>query len=701
MKWTIKAFSPANGSVSTYVIEAPDERSAILKSQANGMQVLSSTLCAQAVANAPSPVNHPAPAPPKLPQAPTPPYYATAPKAQVIVAPPPILQAIPLHPTPPSLPRNGAKQTSGALLAVAILQLIGGLVLLALQEGGIPPLTYAIVFGSALLFFGLYIWSRFQPFIAAIVGLGVYVSLLLKDAIVDPSSIGKGLLIKVAIICALAKAVQSAWQTRKACAIQSPLANIPALAQNGKRRLISATVGGSAAVVAIIGFFILRSPASAGMSTTAPNHASSVPNSFTPDQLFAACAPSVVQIELFDDTGALTATGSGFVVTPDGLIVTNHHVPAGASRATAHFSDNRTLPVIGSVAFDQNVDLCILKVQATGLPCLTLAAEQPPAVGTTVFAIGNPKGMTSTLSNGLVSAIRDLDGHGQVIQTNAAVSHGSSGGPLLSSDGRVVGVISSGLAEGQNLNFAVPVKEVRRLLNQQSSVVQALPKEPVDRETQRVLAVLKTADQMIASGDYSGALTQLESVEPQAKGTAVYWRMKGSAQVLSGRFNEALESYRHAVRIAPDLSSMVGIGLASQKLGHTDDAIDAYRKAMQDYPNEALAAECLASILLESKQYQEVVDTVGLGLKSHPDDFQLLLLGGTASDLLGRFSEALVLLQRAQSIKPNDLSCHLMMGIALDGTRRHDEAIAQWQEVIRLDSSSKEASLARKLLQQP
>ena len=111
--------------------------------------------------------------------------------------------------------------------------------------------------------------------------------------------------------------------------------------------------------------------------------------------------------------------------------------------------------------------MAVLKVSGKGLPFLTLGGAHQTQVGEHVVAIGSPLGLQNTVSDGIVSAIREENGH-QWIQTTAPVSHGNSGGPLMNSEGAVIGVITWGvnLQQGQNLNFAASVAEVQRLLTQ-------------------------------------------------------------------------------------------------------------------------------------------------------------------------------------------------------------------------------------------
>ena len=169
--------------------------------------------------------------------------------------------------------------------------------------------------------------------------------------------------------------------------------------------------------------------------------------------------------------GASGALGSGFVIRADGLIVTNRHVIAGARTVRVHLSDGRELParILGA---DAVTDIALLKVSAGNLPVLRLGSSQAVSVGDAVIAIGNPFGLGQSVSAGIISArARTLedDPYIDFLQTDAAINQGNSGGPLLSTDGTVIGVTSaifspSGGSVG--LGFAIPAETVAGVVGQ-------------------------------------------------------------------------------------------------------------------------------------------------------------------------------------------------------------------------------------------
>lgn len=187
---------------------------------------------------------------------------------------------------------------------------------------------------------------------------------------------------------------------------------------------------------------------------------------------------AVVSIIMSDKNGQPIAQGSGFLVSKDGRIVTNYHVIKSGSSAIVKLPDGAFFVVNGLLAFDKERDIAIIKAHGENFRTLTLGDSGRVQVGDEVVAIGNPLSLESTVSNGIVSAIRTTDEHGRkFLQITAPISPGSSGGPLFDMAGQVVGITTYGVKGGENLNFAIPVNDAKRLLAAKFPGVQVLPNE--------------------------------------------------------------------------------------------------------------------------------------------------------------------------------------------------------------------------------
>jgi serine protease Do len=170
----------------------------------------------------------------------------------------------------------------------------------------------------------------------------------------------------------------------------------------------------------------------------------------------------IVQIIAHDKQGKDRGTGSGFIVKSEGVIVTNYHVIDGAYSASVKIANGDIYDGAFIIDADKRKDLAILKIKALNLPVARLGDSDKIEVGQHVIAIGNPLGLTNSVSDGIISAIRQVEGY-KVIQLTAPISPGSSGGPLLNDAGEVIGVTFAGLG-GQNLNLAIPINYAKPII---------------------------------------------------------------------------------------------------------------------------------------------------------------------------------------------------------------------------------------------
>jgi putative serine protease PepD len=242
----------------------------------------------------------------------------------------------------------------------------------------------------------------------------------------------------------------------------------------------SLLAGGVAATLALGGGAVIAhefidNPSSAvGSPTTAT--ARPISANLDARQIYDASKNAVTYIVA--DTPEGQATGSGFVVSKDGLIVTNDHVVDGASQVQVKIGTSDKAQDATVVGADPSRDLALLKVDAGNLPTLSLGDSSSVGVGDPTYAIGNPFGLDHTLTTGIVSALqRSLqapDGAtiSGAIQTDAALNPGNSGGPLLDSSGKVIGVnsqIQTGSSSGAEagnvgIGFAIPASTVKSFI---------------------------------------------------------------------------------------------------------------------------------------------------------------------------------------------------------------------------------------------
>ena len=200
-----------------------------------------------------------------------------------------------------------------------------------------------------------------------------------------------------------------------------------------------------------------------GKGTTPAQHAQ-----LSPRQIVDISSPAIVRIEAGENK-----VGTGFIVNGGGLIATNLHVIEGESKIRVKlFKDATEYPVITIAGVDRGHDLALIWIQPRKqLPVLHLGDSKAVSAGDQVYAIGNPLGVfDNSVTEGLISQVRDLTPDLTILQISAAISPGSSGGPLFNQYGEVVGVTTAIITQGQNINLAVPANYLRPMIKQPAAI---------------------------------------------------------------------------------------------------------------------------------------------------------------------------------------------------------------------------------------
>ena len=207
-------------------------------------------------------------------------------------------------------------------------------------------------------------------------------------------------------------------------------------------------------------------------------------HSQTAKEVAKKCLPSTVSIIILDKHQQPLSLGSGFIVSK-GRIVTNYHVIEGGYGGYILTGINQTKHKIeGYTVIDKSKDLAIIDVPTLLDSPLSIEYQKKMEIGERIYAIGSPRGLSGTISDGIVSGFRDINQQ-NLIQITAPISPGSSGGPVLNSNGDAIGVAVGTLSSGQNLNFAIPVSDIKQLITKQTSSIALsnLPKSNTQKRT--------------------------------------------------------------------------------------------------------------------------------------------------------------------------------------------------------------------------
>jgi S1-C subfamily serine protease len=196
---------------------------------------------------------------------------------------------------------------------------------------------------------------------------------------------------------------------------------------------------------------------------TAPKQTSVAITKLSPGDIAAKYSDAVVVLESYNERGEKFSQGSGFIFSSDGKAFTNYHVIRGSSRMQARMHDQSTHDVEYIAGYDPTHDVAAIKIAGTGLPFVNLGDSLKVKTGAHVTVLGAPLGLESTLTDGIISAVREA-GSFRIFQTSAPISHGSSGGPFFDDFGNVIGLAVATIQAGENLNFAVPIDSAKTML---------------------------------------------------------------------------------------------------------------------------------------------------------------------------------------------------------------------------------------------
>ena len=186
----------------------------------------------------------------------------------------------------------------------------------------------------------------------------------------------------------------------------------------------------------------------------------------TASEIAAAVEPSVVTIYSYSDN-ELVGTGTGFFIREDGVIVSNAHVVVDGDTLKIELADGEVFDDVYVLSVDDQRDLILLQIATSRAPALKVDDDRDLRIGDPIYVVGNPLGFRGTFSDGIVSGKR-LEGGVNYLQITAPISHGSSGGPVLNKEGRVVGVATAYMEGGQNMNIAVPARHAIGMMSMAS-----------------------------------------------------------------------------------------------------------------------------------------------------------------------------------------------------------------------------------------
>ncbi|MDQ3665326.1 MAG: trypsin-like peptidase domain-containing protein [Acidobacteriota bacterium] len=322
-------------------------------------------------------------------------------------------------------------------------------------------------------------------------------------------------------------------------------------------------------------------------------------------ELVRRVKPAIVAIVTYDAKGVAVRSGSGFFIRP-GQVVTNLHVIRGALRTVVKTLDGkgRVYQVAGLLAVDEEGDLALMRVDMS--PERSRSSELAtslPEEGETVFVIGNPLKLEGSVTDGIVSAVRDVPGVGKIIQTTAPISQGNSGSPIFNLRGQVIGVVTVKVNNGQNISLAIGADRVREL---KPGALRSLDDVPTkDKILDVGDSLYRTGLDSLWLGNYEHAVGYFENAVNRNPKRADAWIQVGYCKVKQGKNEEAIQAYQQALQLKPSSEEVLNkLGDAYYYAGRLPEAIQSYKEAARLHPKRAEAFYNLALVYFESGNQQ-------------------------------------------------------------------------------------------------
>jgi tetratricopeptide (TPR) repeat protein len=428
----------------------------------------------------------------------------------------------------------------------------------------------------------------------------------------------------------------------------------------------------------------------------------------TASEIFEEVSPSIVVVIAQNASDKSQSLGSG-VMLENGLVATNCHVIKGANVIQVIHQDVRYSTFLKGA--DWNRDVCTLSVAGLKGHSVSLGSTRQLRVGEKVYAIGAPRGLELSFSDGLISSLRHVPG-GEYLQITAPISPGSSGGGLFDDEGRLIGLPTFYYTQSQQLNFAVPVEWIKDLLNRQVSNPQ--------KQEENLIGWLNRAIELEGEKDWAGMVDHvLRWVKAQPE-NSIAWFELGIAYNDSGKKAKAIEAYQQAIRIKPDYAdawdnlcvtyddtaqfdkairaseqslrinpqnsfAWVNLGVVYNHLHQTEKAFEAYQQSIRIDPENAVAWNNVGLVYLNSNQPTEAINSFQQAVRFNSEYANAWVNLGNAYGNSGQTEKQFEAYQQAIRSNPADSTAWKNIGMIYLASKKFEKAIQAYQQAIRFN----------------
>jgi tetratricopeptide (TPR) repeat protein len=405
-------------------------------------------------------------------------------------------------------------------------------------------------------------------------------------------------------------------------------------------------------------------------------------------QLVKSIQPAVATVVVYDVNSNVANIGTGFFIDKTGILVTNHHVLLGKFNAEIRTAEGSTYPIKTVIAENQATDLIKVQVDIPHekVQWLKVSAD-PPLVAQHVVVVGSPMGLEQSVSDGIVSSVREIPGLGTFYQMSAPISPGSSGSPVVNLQGNVVGVASFQFLQGQNLNFAIAGNSILDLKADKPG--QSLSEWTFKQSNQKS----RLAEEMCrkgfnfsVGGHHQKALEYFKMATENDPNSTTAWYGLGYCYAGKDSHTEAIEAYKQAIRTNPaNEVSHFHLGNYYFKIGRYDEAIETFHKVVLINPEFEAAYFNIGMIYNKMGRLEEAKKAFEIVVRLNPQSKTAYYNIGVASTKLRQYEQAAIAYQKAIEIQPEFAEALFNLGVVYGELGNTEGEMAAYKNTIRVN----------------
>ena len=399
----------------------------------------------------------------------------------------------------------------------------------------------------------------------------------------------------------------------------------------------------------------------------------------TAEQIYKKVSGTVVVIQAYNANDELVKQGSGVVINDKGYVVTNYHLLEGCEKLEV-LHNKFLVPFVDIIGIDVQKDILILKIDSKKFPSIKLGDIQKISIGQRIYTIGSPLGLENTISEGIISGLRNDEATGRnFIQMTASISPGSSGGAVVNEKGELIGISTLTMSEGQNLNFAIPIDDVLAVKVGSYS----------NNESYKDFELFYRGYDAYEKGNYKDAINYYTSYLIKYPNDAGAYNNRGNAKDALEDYQGAIQDYNKAIEITPnDTTAYYKRGIAKDLLKDYRGAIQDYSKAIEINPNYGDAYSSRGMTKYDLEDYQGAIQDYNKAIEISPNDASTYYNRGNTNDALEDYQGAIQDYSKAIEINPNDTvtNCRAYLSRGADKVHLEDYmgAIHDYNKVIEI-----------------